>query len=179
MTFNEAKKTDVFVFDYKNQIVKTTYAEHVLESADECTHSTGVRRKLDVEEILIDIYKNIDGIEINQRQYDKLTEEEQDSCVLLGEGSIFAVITRNSYKNGYSIEQEFDNEDEAQDYWFSSIENSDFQRDDRRSTFCFSFYKEALKDRAERVLVYDLNVSLDTAMSIAKKEQILIKAKRI
>lgn len=145
-TFKNAQETTVFVFDNKNQIIETTYADHVLESADETTHSTGVRRCLDVEEL---------------------------------ENGNFAVVSRNCFEPGFKIKMEFDNLDDANDYWFNQIEKSDFQRDDQRNTMYFSYYEDALKNRAEDVLAYDLRVSNDTALSIARKEQILIKAGRI
>jgi hypothetical protein len=150
ITFKNAQETKVFVFNFKNEIIETTYADHVLESIDECTHSTGVVAK-----------------------YQSIEIEKED-------GSIgFATANFSSNQRGYSIDQEFETEEEANDAWFSKIERNDFQRDDQRSTAYYNSYDEALKARAEDVLAYDFNISNEVALSIAKKEQILIKANRI
>lgn len=140
----------VFVFDFKNQIVQKTYADHVLESIVECTHHTGVMPTLKVEE---------------------LVKEN-------GELS-YAVVSRNSRDLGFSIDQEFETEDEAKDYWFCRLENT-FLADDSRDISYYSNYQDAIIYRALDVLKCKYPRLCDEVLiSIAKKEQLLLQKGRI
>lgn len=132
MTYKEATQTKVFVFDFNGDIVETTYAEHVLQSREECTHHTGVMPCLSVEEL--------------DHDWNSIEEDSDFSQPR------WAVVSRNSYQRGFKIEIEFETEDEANDYWFSQIEKYDFAKDDQRSTEFFDTWAEAAQALAEREL---------------------------
>jgi hypothetical protein len=178
-TCKEATELKGFAYNENGEIEATTYAEHVLRSASECTHHTGIMPCYSVEEITGDIYKTAAGEEITEDQYNDLSEEDQDECVYLGEGTIkWATVSRSSHQRGYSIDQEFETEDEASDYWFNQIEKYDFDRDDRRDTSFFYTIEEANNDRAQRI-ADEFNIDLEVAKSVFKKHSILKANNRV
>ena len=151
MTYKEATELNGFVFDHNGDIVEANYAEFVSESQSECTHHTGIIPKYSVEEITGDIYKDAAGEEIAEDQYNDLSKEDQDECTYLGEGVVcYATVSRNSHQRGYSIDQKFDNEEDANNYWFSQIEKYDFAKDDQRDTSFYNTWEEAVQVLAER-----------------------------
>lgn len=180
-TFKDAQETTVFVLNYKLEIEKTTYADHVLVSLDECTHPIGIMPTLDVKEIQSDGYVNkSDSYKIlKEEDFDELSDEEQEGYFFSEEAiTTYAVVSYRSNVRGFQVVQEFDTEEEANNDWFARIEKYDFARDDQRNTSFFYSEEEAINDRAE-YYACDNNVSVDVAKSILRKMDILRKKGRI
>ena len=131
MTYKEATELKAFVFNHKGDIEETNYAEHVLQSQDECTHHTGVMPTYSVQEIE------------NEQENENGTFEMQ---------TVWATVSRNSRQRGYSIDKEFDTEEEANNYWFNQIEKSDYQKDDQRDTSFYYTWTEIAQVLAEKEL---------------------------
>lgn len=148
-TAKQAQEKQVFVINYRGLIEKTSLFEHVMESATEVTSPRGVAPKLFIEQIEI------------------FGENESETFELRRwEGSKYRVV--NSYQTYEEAEQEL----------FETIYEVDYTNDDSRNCNWFETESEALSDLAEP-FTYELNLSSETALSVAKKTQILIKNNRI
>ncbi len=149
MTYKEAVQLNGFAYNEYGEIEATTYADHVLRSQKECTHHTGIMPCYSVEEI----------------------ESEEGEVT-------YATVSRSSHSRGYSIDQEFETEDEANNYFFNQIEKYDFDRDDQRNTEFFSTMEEANESIAQRY-ADDNSVAFNVAVSILRKIDILKANSRI
>jgi len=181
----EAKETKVFVIE-NNEVVETTYYDHVMVSEDITTTPNGVGGRKFVEEVELSLDKddfdeeqNYLGNEIvpsffKQRFNGKLNLGHFDNNQFSYDAIYYCISTwganGNRFKSGRNGLDIFLKEEDAEDFLFEQVENYNFNKDDQRDTRYFHSEEEAFSELHD----IDLNV----AKSILRKKHILVSKRK-
>ena len=149
LTAKQAKEKVIYFVDWNSKKVKQgNLYNFVMESGNETTSPRGVMGKVFIDVELYGVCENIETLEqITESEYDKLNDAEQEKYRFFGEVEKYEVRewTHKRYGKGNIIET-FNIEEEAKDFLFRRIYESDFTNDDQRDTYYYETELEAITE---------------------------------
>ena len=177
LTANQAKETSVFYLNFNKDfcnydVLETNLYDFVMESEDVTTSPRGVEPRIFYEEnTQITYISKIDNSKIDNLEYEFLdNDEKKEFDYLCEEGSEFEIFTWGALGNKKkSLGIIFQSEDQAIDFIFQGVYNSDFQGDCNRDTTYFFSHVEAENNIFE-MYSEKFEISIDTAKSIYLKQ---------